>query len=89
MYKRQHITGAGAKLNYHWVSKDEAGQASHVNKVFGAYDQNGSSDKDGKQAKKVTVGYGQERENMFWSGSVMKGLGDKFDTCLLYASRCV
>ena len=75
-----HITGAGAKLNYHWVSKDEAGQASHVNKVFGAYDQNGSSDKDGKQAKKVTVGYGQERENMFWSGSVMKGLGDKFDT---------
>lgn len=75
-----HITGAGAKLNYHWVSKDEAGQASHVNKVFGAYDQNGSSDKDGKQAKKVTVGYGQERENMFWSGSVMKGLSDKFDT---------
>ena len=75
-----HITGAGAKLNYHWVSKDEAGQASHVNKVFGAYDQNGSSDKDGTQAKKVTVGYGQERENMFWSGSVMKGLTDKFDT---------
>ncbi|QTR50030.1 OmpA family protein [Candidatus Thiothrix anitrata] len=75
-----HITGAGAKLNYHWVSKDEAGQATHVNKVFGAYDQNGSSDKDGKQAKKVTVGYGQERENMFWSGSVMKGLSDKFDT---------
>lgn len=75
-----HVTGAGAKLNYHWVSKDESGQTSHVNKVFGAYDQNGTGDKDGKQAKKLTVGYGQERENMFWSGSVMKGLSDKFDT---------
>ncbi|MDD5393224.1 MAG: Ig-like domain-containing protein [Thiothrix sp.] len=75
-----HITGAGAKLNYHWVSKDGAGQVSHVNKVYGAYDQNGASDKDGKQGKKVTVGYGQERENMFWSGSVMKGLSSKADT---------
>jgi len=75
-----HITGTGAKLNYHWVSKDGAGQVSHVNKVYGAYDQNGASDKDGKQGKKVTVGYGQERENMFWSGSVMKGLSGKADT---------
>jgi outer membrane protein OmpA-like peptidoglycan-associated protein len=75
-----HITGAGAKLNYHWVSKDEAGQVDHVNKVFGAYDQNGAADKDGKQGKKVTVGYGQERENIFYSGSVMKGLSGKSDT---------
>lgn len=65
------LTGAGAKLNYHWVSKDEGGQISHVNKVFGAYDQNEQKD------KKVTVGYGQENENLFWSGSVSKGLSDK------------
>ncbi|MBU0654025.1 MAG: OmpA family protein [Gammaproteobacteria bacterium] len=65
------LTGAGAKLNYHWGSRDEAGQVSHVNKVFGAYDQNEQKD------KKVTVGYGQERENMFWSGSVSKGVSDK------------
>jgi outer membrane protein OmpA-like peptidoglycan-associated protein len=75
-----YVTGAGAKVNYHWVSKDGNGQASHVNKVFGAYDQNGKADKDGKQAKKLTVGYGQENEKMFWSGSVMKGLSDKVDT---------
>lgn len=68
------LTGAGAKLNYHWGSKGEDGQVSHVNKVFGAYDQNEQKD------KKVTVGYGQERESLFWSGHVSKGLSDKRDT---------
>ncbi len=78
--KQGYVTGAGAQLNYHWVSKDGDGQVSHVNKVFGAYDQNGTADKDGKQAKKLTAGYGQENEKMFWSGSVSKGLGGKVDT---------
>ncbi len=65
------ITGAGAKVNHHWVSGDGAGGASHVNKVFGAYDQNEAAD------KKFTAGYGQERENMFWSGHVSKSMSDK------------
>ncbi|HPE61283.1 MAG TPA: Ig-like domain-containing protein [Thiolinea sp.] len=64
------LTGAGAKINHHWVTRDEGGQALHVNKVFGAYDQNAAED------KKVTGGYGQERENFFWSGHVSKGLSD-------------
>ncbi|MGB1255822.1 MAG: Ig-like domain-containing protein [Thiolinea sp.] len=65
------ITGAGAKVNHHWVTRDEAGRPVHVNKVFGAYDQNEAQD------KKVTAGYGQEQENMFWSGHVSKGLSDR------------
>ncbi|MCB1621681.1 MAG: tandem-95 repeat protein [Thiothrix sp.] len=64
------ITGAGAKINHNWVTRDESGQALHVNKVFGAYDQNAAED------KKITGGYGQERENFFWSGHVSKGLSD-------------
>ncbi len=64
------LTGAGAKVSHHWVSSDENGQPTHVNKVFGAYDQNEQKD------KKVTGGYGQENEKMFWSGSVSKGISD-------------
>ena len=45
------LTGAGAKLNHHWVSTDEKGQATRVNKVFSAYDQNEQKD------KKITAGY--------------------------------
>jgi outer membrane protein OmpA-like peptidoglycan-associated protein len=67
----ESLTGAGVTLNHHWVSTDEKGQATHVNKVFGAYDQNEQKD------KKVTAGYGQENENLFWSGQVSKGLSDK------------
>ncbi|HPY41931.1 MAG TPA: Ig-like domain-containing protein, partial [Thiolinea sp.] len=47
------------------------GQPVKVNKIFGAYDQNQAKD------KKVSVGYGQETEDMFWSGQVSKGLSDK------------
>ena len=65
------FSGAGAKINHHWVSNDANGQPTHVNKVFGAYDQNEQRD------KKVTVGYGQEQQNLFWSGHVSKGLTDK------------
>lgn len=64
------LTGMGAKINHNWVQSDERGQPSYVHKVFGAYDQNAA--KDGK----ISVGYGQEREDMFWSANVSKGLSD-------------
>lgn len=63
------MTGAGAKLSHHWMSGDPM-QPSHVNKVFGAYDQNEQKD------KKVTLGYGQENADLFWSGHVSKGISD-------------
>lgn len=65
------LTGAGVKLNHNWVSTDATGQPVTVNKVFGAYDQNQLKD------KKVSVGYGQENEDMFWSGHISKGLSDR------------
>jgi outer membrane protein OmpA-like peptidoglycan-associated protein len=73
----ENLTGAGAKISHHWVSKDANGQVSHVNKVFGAYDQNEAKD------KKVTVGYGQENEQMFWSGHASKGISDKREVGVL------
>lgn len=65
----ESLTGAGAKVSHHWVSGDPL-NPSHVNKVFGAYDQNTTKD------KKATLGYGQEHQNLFWSGHVSKGLSD-------------
>ncbi len=65
------LEAGGVQLNHNWVSRDRAGNASHVNKVFAAYDRN-KDDHD-----KATVGYGQERENLFWEGHVSKGLSDK------------
>ena len=67
------VTGMGVKLNQHWVSTDANGQPTHVNKAFGAYDQNEQKD------KKVTAGYGQENDKMFWSGSVSKGISNARD----------
>ena len=66
------LTGAGAKLNHHWVSKDEKGQVSHVNKAFVAVDQNG------KRRRKVTAGYGQENKDLFWEAYGSKGFGKEF-----------
>lgn len=66
---QETVTGAGAKVSHHWVSGDPL-NPSHVNKVFGAYDQNAQKD------KKVTVGYGQERADLFWSGHASKGISD-------------
>ena len=65
------VTGVGVKLNHNWVGTDATGQPTNVHKIFGAYDQNEIKD------KKVSVGYGQENEDMFWSGHVSKGLSDK------------
>ncbi|MEB4591630.1 Ig-like domain-containing protein [Candidatus Thiothrix sp. Deng01] len=62
------LTGAGVKLNHHWASGGDS--ATYVNKIFGAYDQNEQKD------KKVTVGYGQENADLFWSGHVSKGISD-------------
>lgn len=58
--------GGGAKLNHQWVNDE----ADTVHKVFGAYDRNSDD-----QAK-ATLGYGQETEDLFWSGHVSKGMGD-------------
>ncbi len=65
------IKGRGIQLNHNWVSRDASGRATHVNKVFGAYDKNEAGH------SKATVGYGQENESLFWEGHVSKGLSDK------------
>ncbi|HIQ14262.1 MAG TPA: OmpA family protein [Leucothrix sp.] len=65
------ITGRGVQVNHNWVSRDGSDRATHINKVFGAYDRN-----EGGHAK-ATVGYGQENESLFWEGHVSKGLTDK------------
>ncbi len=65
------IKGRGVQINHNWVSRDGSGRATHVNKVFGAYDRNEAGH------AKATVGYGQENESLFWEGHVSKGLSDK------------
>lgn len=66
------LTGAGARINHHWVSKDESGNPTHVNKAFVGVDQNG------KRRRKVTAGYGQENENLFWGAYGSKSFGKEF-----------
>jgi outer membrane protein OmpA-like peptidoglycan-associated protein len=61
------VKGGGAKLNHQWVDANK----DSVHKVFGAYDQ------DDQGHSKVTVGYGQEKEDLFWSGHLSKGLGSE------------
>lgn len=73
----------GVQLNHNWVSRDRSGNASHVNKVTAAYDR--TEDKH----EKATVGYGQERENMFWEGHVSKGLSGKKKTGSTHNNRDV
>jgi len=67
------VLGRGVQLNHNWVSRDNAGRAIRVNKVFGAYD------RDEAGHDKATVGYGQENQNLFWEGHVSKGLSDRKD----------
>jgi len=59
--------GGGVKVNHQWVNDE----LDTVHKVFGAYDRNTDD-----QAK-ATLGYGQETEDLFWSGHVSKGMGDE------------
>ena len=68
----EHLTGAGIKFNHHWVSKNKQGNASHVNKVFVAVDQNK------QRSRKASAGYGQETKNLFWSSYASKGFTEKF-----------
>ena len=63
--------GRGVEINHNWVSRDDNGQARRINKAKAAYDRNASGH------EKVTVGYGQETENMFWDGRVSKGLSGR------------
>lgn len=63
------LTGAGLKLNHHWVGEHE--EKPYVNKLFAAYDQNVAGD------KKLTAGYGQEFEHFFWSGHFSKTVSDE------------
>jgi len=64
------IQGGGVKLNHQWVNDE----VDTVHKVFGAYDQNADDQ------SKITVGYGQEGEDLFWSGHLSKGMGDEIVT---------
>ncbi|MEE9326401.1 MAG: Ig-like domain-containing protein [Cocleimonas sp.] len=67
------VLGRGVQVNHNWVSRDNAGRAIRVNKVFAAYD------RDQVGHDKATVGYGQENKNLFWEGHVSKGLSGKKD----------
>ena len=68
------LQGRGAEINHNWVSRDNNGHARRVNKAKVAYDRNASGH------EKVTLGYGQETENLFWDGRVSKGLSSRKDT---------
>jgi len=67
-------TAGGGEINHAWVSRAANGQVKHVNKIFGAYDQNVAGH------DKATVGYGQENENLFWDAHVSKGLSGRKET---------
>ncbi len=60
---------AGAQLQYNWLGGSLGDLANaRVHKVFAAIDQNSD------RARKITVGYGQEREAYHWSAYLSKGL---------------
>jgi len=60
------LTGGGVKINHQWVNDEQ----DTVHKVFGAYD------RDVNDRAKATVGYGQETEDLFWSGHVSKSISE-------------
>lgn len=66
---KQGVKGGGVKVNHLWVDGDH--EDGTVHKVFGAYDRNANDH------SKITAGYGQEKENLFWSGHLSKGVSDK------------
>jgi outer membrane protein OmpA-like peptidoglycan-associated protein len=65
------VKGGGVKLNHLWAVGDGRYEDDTVHKVFGAYDRNVDDH------AKVTAGYGQEQQDLFWSGHVSKGVSDK------------
>ena len=64
--RSQGHLGGGVKVNHQWVNEEQ----DTVHKVFGAYDQ------DVDDRGKATVGYGEETEDLFWSGHVSKSISD-------------
>ena len=61
-------SGAGGlKLDYHWLSGEDAA-TQKVRKLFAAVDQNEEDD------RKLTLGYGAEREDWAWGAYVSRGL---------------
>ncbi|MEB8432155.1 Ig-like domain-containing protein [Cocleimonas sp. KMM 6892] len=71
------LLGRGVQMNHNWVSRDKFGNASHVNKVFAAYDKNEAGH------DKATVGYGRENQNLFWDTHVSKGLSGRKDSRII------
>ncbi len=65
------VKGGGIKLNHLWADGDGRYQEDAVHKVFAAYDQ------DANDHAKITAGYGQEQEELFWSGHISKGISSK------------
>lgn len=64
-------SSGGLKLNYQWVpasGKTEKSSSPSVHKLFAAIDQNEQHD------RKLTLGGGQERENLFWGAYVSAAL---------------
>ncbi len=68
------LLGRGVQVNHNWVSRDKSGKASHVNKVFAAYNKNEAGH------DKATVGYGRENKNLFWDAHISKGLSGRKDS---------
>ncbi len=69
--KDKGVNAGGVRLNHHWVTRDVQGRPLRVNKIFGAYDRNVTSD------DRATIGYGQEVDKGFWEAYVGKGLSGK------------
>ena len=57
----------GLKLNYHWLDSDK----DYVYKAFAAVDQNGLND------RKMTIGGGLEKEDIFFDGYFSAAITDK------------
>lgn len=70
----EKLKGLGVKVNHNWVNRDAEGNPLKVQKVFGAYDQNEAKD------KKITVGYGEETQDAFWSVHANGVVADDRDT---------
>lgn len=72
--EEEKLKGLGVKVNHNWVNRDAQGSPLKVQKVFGAYDQNETKD------KKITVGYGEETKDAFWSVHANGVVSDDRDT---------
>ena len=67
----QGVKGGGVKLNHLWAVGEGRYEDDTVHKVFAAYDRNADDH------AKVSAGYGQEQQDLFWSGHISKGVSAK------------